>query len=435
MAKRIEALGGVVLVAVIVVVVVVATAGSGSSHRLTATFDSATNLVSGARVTAGGVPVGSVGSITLQNGLAAVQLNITDDKVWPLPQGTRAEIRWGGTVSYSNRYVELLPGSRSDPPLRSGARLPTADTVTPVEFDQLFNVFSAPARQSLGALVDNSATTFEGRAGELRDGLNATPPALQSVASVLHDLGEDPLALETLVGSGATTAQALAAQQSHLIDLVDGAATTFSTIAAHAATTQQTLAKLPPALQSAQTMLRQLDPTLTKLNGLIDTLHPGAERLAALASPLSHAITTLGTVAPVLNGTLADVQHGAPAVTKLLTQAKPLLQSTKPALTNLSPMLACLRTETPEFAGFITTWESMGSYYDDVGHYARVLAQAFTFPNDNPETPSQIVTTTANLLYSLVRPPGFSAGQSWLQQQCGYDAAGTTAAEDPETHP
>jgi phospholipid/cholesterol/gamma-HCH transport system substrate-binding protein len=430
MTTKVSAVG--VLVAVVVVVALLI-GRSGSSHEIVATFESATNLVPGARVTAGGAQVGSVNSIKLQNGLAAVTLNISDPHIWPLHQGTEAEIRWGGTVSYSNRYVELLPGPASDPPLRDDARLATADTVTPVEFDQLFNVFSAPARQSLGDLIGNAAHTFENRAQALHTGLTTAGPAVESVANVLEGLGEDPQALETLVGTGATTASTLRAEQPKLLGLVDAAAATFSEIADHAATTKLTLASLPPALSGARTALDRLNPTLTSLGTLVSEISPGAASLRALADPLSKAITTLGTVAPQLNQTLASVQTGAPGISALLRTAKPVLAAAKPALERLTPMVACVLPYGPELAGFITTWESMGSYYNASGHEARVVAQAFPFPNDSPLTPSQLVKTFPNLGYALVHPPGYAAGQTWLQPQCGTGSSALDPADDPET--
>jgi phospholipid/cholesterol/gamma-HCH transport system substrate-binding protein len=429
MGARISALAVLIAVAAAVIVIV---SGSGSSHDLIATFDSATNLVSGARVSAGGQQVGSVGSVKLENGLAAVQLNITDKRVWPLRQGTHAEIRWGGTVSYSNRYVELLPGPAKDPVLPSGSRLPTSDTVTPVEFDQLFNVFSAPARKSLGDLAGNGASSFGSRAGEIKSGLNESGPALNSVAGVLNDLGADPNALETLVGTGASAAQALRDQQSQLVGLVSNAASIFNTIADRADQTEQTLSKLPPALSSAQDTLARLDPSLTKLNTVVSDIKPGAVKLRDLAAPLGQAITTLGTVAPELNGTLADVQKDAPQITSLLNTAKPVIASATPALNSLEPMAACVLPYAPEIAGFISTWQSMGSYYDAVGHYARVLGQVFPFIDDDPSTPAKLVSGIANLGYALIRPPGYGADQTWLQPQCGAGASAIDPADDPE---
>ena len=62
-----------------------------------ATFDSAIQITSGQQVRVAGRKVGEVGDVKLVGGRAVVQLNITDDSVWPLPRRTRARIRSAGS--------------------------------------------------------------------------------------------------------------------------------------------------------------------------------------------------------------------------------------------------------------------------------------------------------------------------------------------------
>ena len=422
---------------VAIVAVVVATGGLGGSsrqHTVVADFAAATNLVPGANVTAGGETVGQVGSVDLVNGVAAVTLDLSQNSLWPLRQGTRAEIRWGGTVSYSNRYVELFPGPASNPPLADGARLPTADTVTPVEFDRLFNTFDGPTRAALGSLTDRSAATFGNRADAIRAGIDAAAPALTSVSGVLGQLGEDPAALETLVSAGASTAAALRAQQGNLSSLVADAANTFGTIADNASATQATLSKLSPALGSADVALNRLDPTLTKLNTLVDEVRPGAAGLEALARPLGGALSKLNVVAPELDGTLQVLGHGAPAITRLLTTARPVLTAARPALSTLTPMVGCLLHYGPELTGFMSTWASFMAPYDNDGHIARALVQTFPAPNDSVQTPAQLVASNPGLGYALIRPPGFSANpsQTPTYPACSVTTNGINPSADPE---
>ena len=56
--------------------------------------------------------------------LARVELTIGDE-AWPLTQGTKMILRWGGTVSYANRYIALFPGPAGAPALADGADFPT----------------------------------------------------------------------------------------------------------------------------------------------------------------------------------------------------------------------------------------------------------------------------------------------------------------------
>jgi phospholipid/cholesterol/gamma-HCH transport system substrate-binding protein len=418
--------------AAVVAVIVVLAVGSGSSPTLYATFQSATNLVDGNYVTVGGVRVGSVGRISVRGGVAQVALSINNRRAWPLHRGTHAEIRFGGTASYSDRYVELLPGPATAPLLHSGARLPLADTVTPVEFDQLFDTFTPGARQSLGGLVDNSAGTFATRGKALAAGLATTPPALDTTSQVLADLNVDPGALQTLISAGATVARALHDTQPQLLSLVSGAGSTFGEITRNTDATEATLARLPGTLGAVRHSLTSLNPTLGRLHTLVTALSPGAVALRGLATPVSDVVRRLTTVAPQLNETLATVERSAPRVTTLLSDARPLARNLTPALSQLGPIIGCLRVYSPELAGFIATWHSLGVYHDGQGVYGRVTAQQFPFPDTSPLNSDQLVKTIPDLLYSLIRPPGFAAGQTWYQPQCDAGPSGLNAGDDPE---
>jgi phospholipid/cholesterol/gamma-HCH transport system substrate-binding protein len=102
-----------VLMMIVGVVLFIGSLSGGGVHTLWASFDSTTQITGGQRVRVAGRPVGTVGEIKLVDGQPVVALNISDSSVWPLPQGTRAQIRWGSTTSYLLRYIDLGPGTSS----------------------------------------------------------------------------------------------------------------------------------------------------------------------------------------------------------------------------------------------------------------------------------------------------------------------------------
>ncbi|MGE4426820.1 MAG: MlaD family protein [Solirubrobacteraceae bacterium] len=428
------------LFAVLALVAVVAAAlvillDRDDGHELHATFDRATNLVSGARVTAGGVPVGHVGAIRRRGDRAEVRLVVTDDRVWPLPEGTTATLRFGGTVSYSNRYVELRPGPEDAAPLADGARLAATGTTSPVEFDDLFDVLDGDGRRALGTAVDHADGTYRGRAPQMARGLRRTGPALEAATDVVTELGADPDALRTLVLAGRRTASVLAADLPRLGRLVEHAATTFAVVGDQARATRSVLRELPVTLRRARATLRRVRPTVTRLGRLGDDLRPGAARLASLAPRLDRATRALHVAAPELDATLRTVGDASPTLDALLRDADPLLRRATPVMEEATPMVGCLRAYGPEIAGFVATWKSVGPFYDANGHYGRVQDQAFPFPNDTPLPPAVVHGLIPNLDYTLVRPPGYSAGTPWFLPECGAGPEGLDPARDPEARP
>src|SRR5438093_6298490 len=179
-------------------------AGGGSdAHVLRASFQGAVQVVKGQEVRLAGVKVGKVGSVREDDGQALLDLDISDDRVWPLHRGTIARLRFGTTVSYAARYVELFPGPRSAPALGRGGVLSSADTITPVEFDQLYNIYDRRARRDLRGLIANGAAALQGRSDDLAGALRDSPAAFDQLAQTMGELGADRHALGVLARQGA----------------------------------------------------------------------------------------------------------------------------------------------------------------------------------------------------------------------------------------
>jgi virulence factor Mce-like protein len=421
-------------VVVVVVVVVIAVESGGASHDLLATFDSATQLVPGQQVRVAGRSVGELGNIKLRDGLAVVQLKITDNRVWPLPQGTRAIARWGSTSSYLWRFVELLPGPRSAPPLRNGALLRTSETSTPFELDQLWRVFRGSTHGQTGALVDELGATLNGRAQDLQLGLQAAPGGLHQTAAFVRQVGEDEYALSQLALAGNRTVTALATRDAQLGDLVDQAAGTFDELAAHTGAEQRALDRLPGALGQGKRTLARLDRSLGGLDTLVENLRPGAPALARMAGPAARALKELRRVAPLATSTLTAGTRAAPPLGDLFDVGTGFLPLLGNDLAGLTPTANCVRPYGPEIAGFFSTWDGAGKNYDSQGHRVRTF-ELNAIPAILPGTPfnsQQVTQTSPGIGYAFPRPPGMNVGQPWFLPQCGAGPSALDPAKDPE---
>jgi ABC-type transporter Mla subunit MlaD len=93
-----------VIVAAVAVVVIVSSGGNSNGHKVAVVVANAADVVPGQYIKAAGVNVGAVDSIEPVDGGRAAKLTLRiDDQAWPLPQGTKFQLRWGGTVSFVNR--------------------------------------------------------------------------------------------------------------------------------------------------------------------------------------------------------------------------------------------------------------------------------------------------------------------------------------------
>ena len=141
------------LVAALIAVALVASALllGGDDYRVKARFTAATAVVKGNLVQSGGRPVGLVKSIELTpSGQAELELEITDDDLVPLPEGTRAQLRIASLSGQANRFVDLrLPERRAGedrPEIADGGVIPSSSTQSAVDVDQFFDLFDEKTR-------------------------------------------------------------------------------------------------------------------------------------------------------------------------------------------------------------------------------------------------------------------------------------------------
>jgi virulence factor Mce-like protein len=427
---------GVLGAALLAVVLVVLLSGA-AKHPLRAMFTAALQLRPGNEVRIGGRTVGTVDSVSLLDGQALVRLGI-DDSAWPLPLGTTAELRFGAAAAYASRFVELMPPAASRtgrpmPTLADNALLPVANTITPVEFDQIFSTFDTLTRQHLGGLLANAAQTLTGQSSAIARDLSLGGPGVQRTANLIGDLGIDPAALGTLMTAGAATTSALRARDAQLQGLVGGAARTFTVFADNAGALQATIAHLPGTLARSRVTLAHLDRSLNGLGSLISDLRPGAAGLLTDAPMLRDVLGKVLTVGPAAIQTLRTGTTTLPQLTSFLHAASPFAPKLTQALTSLAPMLACVRPYAPEIGGYLETWQ--GGPYDQIGHYGRVdFIQTSVSPGTTETSAQAVAGSAGQFTYAFPRPPGLNAGHPWFLPQCGAGPNSLNPAADPEAH-
>src|SRR3954447_27041797 len=117
-----------VALALAVVVIAFLLFSSGSTYHVHLSLENASQLVTGDPIKVGGIPVGSIDSISLGNdGLARVDASIDDDGIAPLHQGSHATVRSESLSGVANRYIALTPGPENTAPIADGGTVPVED--------------------------------------------------------------------------------------------------------------------------------------------------------------------------------------------------------------------------------------------------------------------------------------------------------------------
>jgi ABC-type transporter Mla subunit MlaD len=425
------------IVAVLVTIgVLVALAPNASRHELWVNIPDATGLYPGEAIRDAGIDVGGVASVApIDRGhRARVGLSFAPT-AWPIAHGSLMSLRWGGTISYLNYYVDLQRPKRTGPAYQEGATLPASTLRVPVEFDSLLDDFTPSVRAGLRSMLTRGGSALKAARSGLQATLRQTPPALSQADLLLTELDQSRTQLTALIGSTGRVVNALDTAQPTVRQLVSGAATTLGAVADQASALKDTLSRSPGTFTRIDATLATADRTLDLAGKVTTEVGPGVTQLHETAKPLDRLLETIDKVAPDAEATLTTAGRSAPQITALLRTATALMPTIGSDVSQAIPQLDCIRPYTPDVIAFFTNWAAFLSGTDGTDFIARVVPSAIlpALTGTETDTPAQAVAQFPGFTDSFPRPPGESAGQPWFQPQCGVTPDSLNAADDPET--
>ena len=406
---------------ILVLVGIVAWRGGGDEgHRLTLYVSEAATMYPGVPVRIAGQDVGAIATAEpTRDGRARLELRI-DDSGWPLPSDTRFALRFGGTVSSSNRYVELAPGQAATM-LRDHAVIASSRVRLPLEVDELARTLSAPVRRDLRTLLHRGGTALMAAKPPLRRTLSDAPAAISQARAVAEALGSDTRALDTLVRAGDRVTAAIDAADPTLGDLVQDADSAFAAVAGESAALRDTLEHTPALLTSARATLARADRTLLTTRDLSRRLRPAVEEVDRIARPLGELLVRCGRRGPTRPVRLRRCAvrqrtstrcSGACAVCRRRHARSSTSSPTSCSAsgrTRLSWPGSSVRGRLPRARATART--STGAS----------PCRAYPFHTGIPLNTPQVQKLYPPVVteYAFPRPPGRNAGQPWFLPECG----------------
>ena len=367
--------------------------GNGGKYEVTAVFENAGQLVRGNQVQVGGRPVGTITDIGLNDdGQAEVKMQVDDEDLTPLPQGTTATVRATSLSGIANRYVSLKLGTNDSSKIDDGGRIDGDRTSAPVDLDQLFNTLDPDTRKALQQVVQGSATWYAGRSREASESTKYLSPALSTTSRLTQEITLDERVFERFVVDTASTVSALAERRDDLASLVGNANSTARAIGDENVALDRALARLPATLRKANTTFVNLRSTLDDLDVLVAESKPATKDLAPFLRRLrplvADARPTIRDLRRLIrkrgrNNDLIELTRKQPRLARLVSVAFP---RTIQALAKSLPLVSYARQYTPDLAAWFSKFgPNSASNYDANGHYARIqpIFGGFAF-NDNP---------------------------------------------------
>lgn len=322
------------------------------SYQVTVPFTEASQLAEQSDVRISGVDIGKVESIELgPNGHESVALLNIDDKYAPLPQGTRAMLRTKTLLGET--YVELTPGSNSEPPLEDGGELPAAQVAESVQLDEIFQAFDPETRRSFQTWMQEAAVAIEGQGQNLSYAIGNFEPTFKEFEGLFRVLNSQQLAVSKLFSNGAKTFEALRGREGELANLIRSSNELFKTTAGR----NQDIEALFRAFPTFEDESRL---TVARLQAFATNADPLSKQLVPVAEQLSPTLIKFGELAPeakklfeALPAVEREAPTGFPALRKLFRdQFPPLLRAADPFVRNLNPLVTGLGLYKKEVTAF-----------------------------------------------------------------------------------
>ncbi len=276
-------IAGVAAVAVAVVAVAIILLSGGSTYTVNAVFQNASQIVVGDQVDVAGNPIGSVAGISLTpNGQANLKLTISDSAYQPLRQGTLATVRQASLSGIANRYVDLRLGPAKSPAIPDNGVIPTQDTASAVDFDELFDALNPPTRKGLQDVIQGSAAQFAGKGSQANVAFQYLNPAIASSSVLFSEINRDTAKFTNFIVKSSNLVGDLSTRSSDLTGLVQNLSTTFGALAAQRAALGTSIQRLPGFMRLANTTFVNLRSALDDLKPLVDASKPVAPKLNQL---------------------------------------------------------------------------------------------------------------------------------------------------------
>lgn len=393
-----------VAIAVIALVVVLGTKVLGDKpYSLTLLMPAADQTFVGGKVLINGRQVGTITDIGVRERQAQVSIEI-DDEFAPLPAGTKARVKWESVLGA--RIIELDPGKKSNPALRSGHLL--TNNVEGVELDDLLAMLDAPTRKKVQALLAQTDRTLAGREADLNATLKTAGPTIQALGAVLRAVGEDGPAIKQLVTQLHGVASTVAGRNTRLASSISNLNALTAAVSTRQSELSALLEKLPGTIGQATTTLDSAEDPVQAARALLRDLQPSTAQLPAISRDLKPVLAGARPALEDLTPTLADADALLKRTPALLTGVRDLLPDLDDTLVQANPMVSFLRPYTPELAGWLSNWVGIFGSQNATGNYARALITASASSLDDvlPGVPPGMGQSP--------RPePGSLADQAW----------------------
>jgi phospholipid/cholesterol/gamma-HCH transport system substrate-binding protein len=345
----------------------------GKKYTVTAVVPTAALLTPGARVTVAGAEVGRVKSIERADNVgpdAKLKLELTDDRVTPLPDDSRVQIRTRSQVG--ENYVSIAVG-RSAQNIPDGGSLGLDNADELVSVDQILSVLQGKTRERTRTLLQQFGGALAGRGTDLNHTLagvndlavhggelvaaldenhDDTAKVVDHLGRLMSAVGDRGTAIDTIAARGYRAFRAIGDRDDQLEATLRELPSTLTAVRKASTTVGDVSDGSAPVVENLATTVRALEPAVRDFTPAAKAGVKLVKSLDAARSPVGKALTAVARVG----------YH--------LPRAYPELEKT---LCQLNPMLRYANPYSKDILQILYGLGSSSNSYDATGHLIRLI--------------------------------------------------------------
>ena len=286
----------------------------------------------GQTINVSGVRIGDIGKVELKNGRAVIEMLIDPEYRDLVRTDATALLRT--KTGLKDMFLEVNPGSDSAPVAKRNFTISIRNTLPDVNPDEILSALDADTRAYLQLLVNGLGKGLDQRGNDLQEVFRRFEPTHRDLARVTSAVATRQQSLQRLITSLNRLNGELAANRTHVSQLVESSSVVFRAFASEQANISRAIALFPGAL-------RQTTDTLGRVERFAQVLGPTANRLVPVVRSLDRANRAVRPFA----------LEAAPIVR---TQIRPFVRNARPVVRDLRPASADLARATPDLTSAFT---------------------------------------------------------------------------------
>lgn len=308
-------------------------------------FDSATGLAKDVSVEIAGVQVGKVKSIALKDGKALVVLSMNPGLI--IRKDDTAIIRTRGILG--DKYVELMPGSATAPPISPGERITRTAPIT--DMDVLMNTLGEVA-QNINALTRSLSRVLGTESGEetLRQILKNVREAVTTLNQTVQKNQED---IDTIIDNLSTFTGTLK-------DIGDRNKEDIDTI-----------------IKTTRAVIETIEPVVANLTEITNKINQGQGSIGRLVND-DEAVENLNQVLASLKEITDRVKKGEGTLGQLISNDESI-QNLNNTLASLSEITDTINRGEGTIGRLVREEETVETLNETLGHLNTYMEKQETF--------------------------------------------------------